>query len=55
MKLDRKNKLLAGLIIAAAILNGKIFYRQIIDDSYKTDASINSMVHEVIYTTRGII
>ena len=55
MKLDRKNKLLAGLIIAAAILIGKIFYIQIIDDSYKTDASNNSMVHAVIYPTRGII
>ena len=32
MKLDRKNKLLAGLVVAAAILIGKIFYIQIIDE-----------------------
>ena len=55
MKLDRTNKLLTGLAVAAAILIGKLFYIQIIDDSYKTDASNNSMVHAVIYPTRGII
>ncbi len=55
MKLDRTNKFLTGLAVAAAILIGKLFYIQIIDDSYKTDASNNSMVHAVIYPTRGII
>ena len=55
MKLDRTNKLLTGLAVAAVILIGKLFYIQIIDDSYKTDASNNSMVHAVIYPTRGII
>ena len=55
MKLDRTNKLLTGLAVAAAILVGKLFYIQIIDDSYKIDASNNSMVHAVIYPTRGII
>ena len=55
MKLDRTNKLLTGLALAAAILVGKLFYIQIIDDSYKIDASNNSMVHAVIYPTRGII
>ena len=55
MKLDRTNKLLTGLAVAATILVGKLFYIQIIDDSYKIDASNNSMVHAVIYPTRGII
>lgn len=55
MKIDRRNKILAGLTIAASILIVRLFIIQIVDDSYKTDASNNSMVHAVIYPTRGII
>ena len=44
MKLNRKNKLLIGLCTAAAILIGKLFSIQIIDDSYKMDARTNTMV-----------
>lgn len=55
MKLDRKNKLLIGLCAVAMILIGKLFYIQIIDDKYKTDAANNSMKYETIYPTRGII
>lgn len=55
MKLDRSTKLLAGIAVAAAILLGKLFYIQIIDQKYKEDATNNSMVYEVIYPTRGII
>ena len=55
MKLNRKNKLLIGLCTAAAILIGKLFSIQIIDDSYKMDARNNTMVYSTIYPTRGII
>ena len=55
MELNRKNKLLIGLGTVAAILLGKIFYIQIINDSYKRDASNNSMYYEWINAPRGII
>lgn len=55
MKLNRKNKLLIGLGITAAILLAKLFIIQIIDDKYKLDADNNSMVYSIIYPTRGII
>ena len=52
---NRSKFLLAGLIVVAAILLGKLFYIQIIDDEYKINASNNSMVYDIIYPTRGII
>ncbi len=52
---DRKNKLLIGLGILVALLVTRLFYIQIVDDSYKTDASNNSMVYSTVYPTRGII
>ena len=52
---DRSKKLLIGLLVVAAILLGKIFYIQIIEDKYKINASNNSMVYDMIYPTRGII
>ena len=52
MKLDRTNKIRAGLLIAALILVSRLFVIQIVDDKYKIDASNNSMVHAVIYPTR---
>ena len=52
---NRSKFLLAGLIVVAAILLGKLFYIQIIDDKYKINASNNSMVYDIIYPTRGII
>ena len=55
MKLNRENKILAGLAAAALILIGRLFVIQILDDSYKIDASNNSMVYTTIYPTRGII
>ena len=55
MTADRKDRLLIGLGIAAAILIGRLFVIQIIDTSYKIDASNNSMVYQTIYPTRGII
>ena len=44
-----------GLGVAAALLLGKIFYIQIIDDKFKKDASNNSMVYDYIYPARGVI
>lgn len=55
MKLDRTNKIKAGLLIAALVLIVKLFVIQIVDDEYKINASNNSMVHAVVYPTRGII
>ncbi len=55
MVIDRKTKLLAGLVAVAAVLLCRLFYIQIIDSSYKDSADNNSMVREVIYPTRGII
>ena len=51
----RHTKLLAGLGIAAAILLGKIFSLQVLDDSYKENADRNATVYETIYPTRGVI
>lgn len=55
MVLDRHNKLIIGLVGVGLILIGRLFYIQIIEDKYKTDASNNSMVYTTIYPTRGII
>ncbi|MCQ2148777.1 MAG: penicillin-binding protein 2 [Bacteroidales bacterium] len=55
MELSRRNKLLTGLCVTAAILVGRLFYVQIINDRYKLDSSNNSMLYDVIYPTRGII
>ena len=53
--MNRKNKLLIGLVAVAAILLGKLFYIQIVNDKYKKDASNNSMVYNYIYPPRGVI
>ena len=55
MEINRKNKLLIGLVAVAVILLGKIFYIQIINTKYKKDASNNSMVYNYIYPPRGVI
>ncbi|MBP3270380.1 MAG: penicillin-binding protein 2 [Bacteroidales bacterium] len=52
---NRSRVLLIGLLIVAAVLLGKLFYIQIVDDKYKINASNNSMVYDIIYPTRGII
>ncbi|MBR4826914.1 MAG: penicillin-binding protein 2 [Bacteroidales bacterium] len=52
---NRSTKLLIGLGVVALILLGKLFYVQIVDQSYKTDAANNSMTREVIYPPRGVI
>ena len=55
MEMNRKNRLLAGLVAVAALLLVKLFYIQIINDKYKRDASNNSMVYNYIYPPRGVI
>ena len=55
MEMNRKNKLLCGLLVVAAILIVRLFCIQVIDDKYKIDASNNSMVYSVIYPPRGVI
>lgn len=52
---SRSFKLGAGLVLAACILLGRLFYIQIVNDRYKTDARNNSVVYETIYPPRGII
>ena len=53
--MNRKNKILTGVAVVAAILLAKLFYIQIINDKYKVDASNNSMVYNYIYPPRGVI
>lgn len=54
-KIERYRKLLAGLGIFVAILVGKLFYIQIINDKYKISAANNSMYYETVNAPRGII
>ena len=57
MEIDdtRKRRLLIGLVVASLILLVKLFSIQIVNKKYKTDASNNSMLYEIIYPTRGVI
>lgn len=56
MKTEGRGKaLIIGLFVVAAIILGKLFYIQIIDDEYKINSNNNSMVYDIIYPTRGII
>ncbi len=56
MKTEGRGKaLIIGLFVVAAIILGKLFYIQIIDDEYKINSTNNSMVYDIIYPTRGII
>ncbi len=56
MKIEGRGKTLAiGLFVVTAIILGKLFYIQIVDDKYKINASNNSMVYQIIYPSRGII
>jgi len=55
MTIDKKNRLLIGLIVFALVLIVRLFSIQILSDRYKRDASNNSMVYDVIYPTRGVI
>ena len=55
MEINRKNKLLIGLVTVAAVLAGKLFYIQCINGEYKVNADNNSMVYDYIYPPRGVI
>ncbi|MCI6628327.1 MAG: penicillin-binding protein 2 [Bacteroidales bacterium] len=52
---NRYTKIVLGLIFAALVLLSRLFYVQIVDDKYKTDAMNNSILRETIYPPRGII
>ena len=55
MELNRKNRLVIGLLVVAFALLAKLFYIQIVNDKYKRDADNNSLVYNYIYPPRGII
>ena len=55
MEINRKNKLLIGLVTVAAVLVGKLFYIQCINGEYKVNADNNSMVYDYISPPRGVI
>ena len=52
---NRSTKLLIGLAVVLLVLFGRLFYVQILNQSYKTDADNNSMTREMIYPPRGVI
>lgn len=53
--IPRHVRIVTGVIAAALILLGKLFWIQIINDKYKINADNNAMVYSVIYPTRGLI
>lgn len=55
MKLNQNKKIYIGLVTVAFLLIVRLFYMQIVDDSYKHQALKNSMLYEDIYPARGII
>jgi penicillin-binding protein 2 len=52
---DKKNLILGALIFIALVLVVRLFYIQVIDDSYKITASNNVLRHEEQYPARGLI
>ena len=52
---NRSTRLLIGLAAVLLLLAGRLFYVQILNQSYKTDAANNSMQRETIYPPRGVI
>lgn len=55
MTLDRSQKILAGIGLAALILTVRLFYVQIFDSRYKRDAISNSVVRQSVEPPRGVI
>lgn len=53
--MSRHARLTIGVIVAAAILLGKLFGIQIVNDKYKINADNNALVYSVVYPTRGLI
>ena len=51
----RHIRLLVGLGAVVLLLLGKIFSLQLLDGTYKEDASRNATIYETIYPTRGTI
>lgn len=55
MAAGKDKRLLAGLTVFLLVLAGRLFYIQVIDDSYKVSAENQSMVYSTIYPSRGLI
>lgn len=55
MKLDKKNRLLIGLLVAASILILKLFSLQIVSSEFKDEASSQSTLRVPVYPRRGVI
>ena len=55
MRLEKQTKIMIGLAFVALLLIARLFHIQIIDDSYKTSSSNNSMVRIAIPAARGFI
>ena len=56
MEVNNRSRILQIVLwVVVAVLLGRLFQIQILDGSYKRDASNNSMVYETIYPPRGII
>ena len=56
MEINNRTKVLGIVLgVVVAILVGRLFQIQILDGSYKRDASNNSMIYETIFPPRGII
>lgn len=55
MEINKKNRIVIGVVVAASILLARLFTIQVIKDEYKTNATNNSVVYEYIYPTRGLI
>ncbi len=52
---DKKNIITGVLVLIALILLGRLFYIQVIDNSYKVTASNNVLRYEVLYPARGLV
>ncbi len=55
MKLERKDRVLIGIGVAALVLIVKLFSIQVLDSSSKDKANSQSMVRMPIYPNRGVI
>lgn len=55
MKLDRKNKLLIGLCVAAGLLILQLFSIQVLSSDFKNEASSQSTLRVPVYPRRGVI
>lgn len=53
--MDKKNLLIAGILVIALALAIRMFFLQIIDDKYKVNAANNALLYQTKYPARGEI